>query len=130
MLRVADHFERHETKLRGGNAAKLERLRETEGTVLLHVDVALKQDASLATAVLRAMSKDLFKPTPFMVSARHSAGACRQLTGGVQLAFLLAMSRSHRHEEAALKLVMHLISVSLHDEGTSWPRTHVCVRYD
>lgn len=73
MLRVADHFERHETKLRGGNAAKLERLRETEGTVLLHVDVALKQDASLATAVLKAMGKDMFKPTPFMVS---STGPC------------------------------------------------------
>ncbi len=51
VLLVAEFFEKRETKLRGGNAAKVEQLRQTEGTVLLHVDVALNQGTGLAVSL-------------------------------------------------------------------------------
>lgn len=99
VLRVAEFFDRRHSG--SASDAQRERLRQTEGTVLLHVDVALKQDASLATSFLKALQKEPFKPTPFMV------------------AFVLAMSRAHRHEEAALKLLMQLVTASLQDEATA-----------
>jgi hypothetical protein len=61
IVKIAEFFEGQEAKARAGKLppAKVDRLRQIEGTVLLHVDVALKQDSSLASSFLKTLQKEV-----------------------------------------------------------------------
>ncbi len=103
IVKIAEFFEGHEAKARAGKLppAKVERLRQIEGTVLLHVDVALKQDSSLATSFLKTLQKESYTRSTFMT------------------AFLLALSRSPRHQDAVMKLLMAMVTSGVEEDVLS-----------
>jgi Fanconi anemia group I protein len=100
IVKIAEFFEGLEAKVRSGKLqpqSKVEQLRQIEGTVLLHVDVALKQDSSLASSFLKTLQKESDTRSTFMT------------------AFLLALSRSPRHQDAVMKLLMAMVTSGTED---------------
>ena len=99
VVSIAQFFEKKERDVRGKNRKdKVEALWQSEGRVLLHVDMALKQDPSLAGAFLKKLQKDSFSLTSFM------------------LAFLLSLSNSARHQDSVMKLLMTSMQSWVQDE--------------
>ncbi len=103
VVRIAEFFEAQESKARVGKLppGKAEQLRQTEGTLLLHVDVAMKQDSSLASSFLKTLQKESNTRSTFMT------------------AFLLALSRSPRHQEAVNKLLMAMVTSGVEEDAIS-----------
>ena len=95
VIQIAKFFTNQESKI---EAHEQDVLRQVQGTVLIHMDVALKQDSALATSFLKTLQKEPWTPSCFM------------------LAFLLALSRSQRHQDQVMKMLMHTITSGIQEE--------------